>query len=374
MKVKGHKAALAITVAGLTILASVSGAGAAPKPSTDPVAQSLAIAQSYMTAPTKLGQTIPLRVRPTVGQTVIFANSNNANGILIAQGMQQAAAAIGWNFDQVIYDPANPASFQAALLTALQKNPAAVITSGANTASIGASVTEKFALAKIPLVMGASCPLVAVPPIFPAGNQCPSELVQGKILANWFIADSKGKGKLLLQSMPVYPVLVTFKDALIAEVKLRCAGCTVEVLETTPAQLSSNQISSVLVNKLRSDPSLGYLFYDNGAWAKGIVPALDAAGLGGGRIKVGGRGMDEGALGALKAGTEMAWTAIPYVTLGMTYLDSALRIVTKSSGISKNAVSPTQLVTSVNAGPIAMPYMAPSNPLELYKKLWLVKK
>ena len=372
MKVQGHRAALAITVVGLTFIASVSGAGAAPKP-VDPVAQSLAIAQSYMPSPTKINQTIPLRVAPPIGKTVIFANSNNANGVLIAQGMQQAATAIGWTYDQVIYDPANPASLQAALLTALQKKPAAVVTSGANTASISTSVIQQFALAQIPIVMGAVCPITAIPPIFAGGNQCASEIPQGRALANWFIADSKGTGKVLLQSMPVYPVLVTFKNEFMAEVKLRCPGCTVEVLETTPAQLSSNQIPSVLVNKLRSDSSIGYLFFDNGAWAKGIVPALNAAGLGGGRIKVGGRALDAEALGALKSGQEYAWTAIPYVPLGMAYLDSVLRIVTKSTGITKNAVSPTQLVTSVNAGPITMPYMAPANALELYKKLWRVK-
>jgi ABC-type sugar transport system substrate-binding protein len=127
-----------------------------------------------------------------------------------------------------------------------------------------------------------------------------------------------------------------------------------------------------MVSTLRSNPSYKYAFFTVGQYAEGIVPALSAAGLSG--IKVGGRGMDSGALTELQQGAEAAWTADSYFVVGYGIVDVALRALTNSKGLDGDAVIPFQLVTPANAKGVANPYNAPADALQQYLKLWGVSK
>ena len=82
-------------------------------------------------------------------------------------------------------------------------------------------------------------------------------------------------------------------------------------------------------------------------------------------------GMDT--LQELKNRRNVVWSANAYPIYGMAGVDSLLRVMTKSSGITKNSAMPFQLVTSVNAGTVTLPYVEPSTALAQYKKLWKVK-
>jgi hypothetical protein len=92
------------------------------------------------------------------------------------------------------------------------------------------------------------------------------------------------------------------------------------------------------------------------------------AGLG--NIKVGGRSADAAAIGALQAGKQAAWTATPYYVAGYGLVDSALRVMTQSSGIDKNAVPPFQILTVANTSAVTVPYNAPLNALQQYMRIW----
>lgn len=363
---------VAVAAVGVSVTAFAGVAGAAPtatKP--DPVQQALIAAQAKMLPPTKILQTIPLKSKPPTGKLVIYMNPGNAPAQLIAGGIQQAADALGWTFESITYNPASPATLQAGMMNALQKNPVGVLTIAEDPSKWGTAVTAAYAAAKVPIIANSECPVSIGGPVFAGASSCVNFVAPGKILADWFIADSKGQGKVIFQSMAMYPTLVVLRDAFLAEIKAKCPGCTAQVVETTLGQLSSGQIPSILVNALRANPSVNYLFFDNAAWATGIMPALDAAGLLS-RIKVGGNAIDTIALSNLKNGQGVAWTATPFPQYGYAGIDSLLRVLTKSSGISKNAVIPFQLVTSVNAASVTLPYIQPANSLEQYKKLWKV--
>ena len=65
-----------------------------------------------------------------------------------------------------------------------------------------------------------------------------------------------------------------------------------------------------------------------------------------------------------------AWTATPYYVAGYGLVDSALRVMTQSSGIDKNAVPPLQILTVANSSAVTVPYNAPLNALQQYMRIW----
>ncbi len=362
---------LIVAAAAVSIsLVSVAGvAGAAPAP--DPVKQALIAAQAKMTAPTKIYQTIPLKTPAPKGKSVIFLNNGNASTVLIAAGVQEAAQALGWSYESIAYNSANPATLQQAMMNALQKNPAGVALAGEDPGKWGDAVTAAYAAAKVPIIAGSTCPVNQVGSIFAGGSTCANNGPIGKALADWFIADSGGKGSILLQNMPIYNVYIVWRDAFLAEVKAKCPGCTVKVQETTLGQFAAGQIPSALVSTLRANPEITYLFFDNSAWSRGILPALDAAGLLS-KVKVGGQAIDDNTLANLKNKQNVVWSANSFKVYGYADMDSLLRVLTKSTGITKNSAIPFQLVTTVNAGSVELPYVAPETALAQYKKLWKV--
>lgn len=365
---------LGVAALGVGVFSIVGAAAAVPlplAPNPDPVAQALIAASAKMVPPTKINQTIPLKSKPPSGRLLIFMNPGNAPAQLMAAGMRDAASALGWSFESVTYNPASPATLQAGMMTALQKQPVGVLTIAEDPSKWGAAVTAAYANARVPIVAGSQCPLTAGGPVFPGANGCASFVGPGKALADWFIADSKGKGSVIWQSMSIYTTYVVLRDSFLAEIKAKCPGCTAQVVETTLGQLSAGQIPSLMVNALRANPNVNYLFFDNAAWSNGIMSALDAAGLLG-RIKVGGNAIDVTALSNLKNGQGVVWTASAYPIIGYAAVDSLLRVITRSSGVTKNAVVPFQLVTSVNAGNVTLPYVEPANALAQYKRLWRI--
>lgn len=365
-------ACLGLTLTGCG--ASGGGGSTAAKAGLDSakLGEIRAAADKYTKPPTAISQTTPLAGSLPTGKKVIFANSGIPATQLIMGGIKEAAQAIGWDFSQVSYDSTNPATIQSALKTALSQKPDAVIISGTPPTTYGASTIADYKAAGVPLIVGSTCPLEVVDPIVAGAGGCDSEKASGKVLGDWFIADSKGKGKVLFTNLKAIPVLQTFVDSFRAEVKAKCPDCTVDVLESTLEQIGQNQLVSSAVNKLRTDPSYGYLFFDNAQWAKGVLPALQAAGLT--KIKVGGRSADEGAIGALKNNTEVVWTATGYNVNGYATMDSAIRAVMgKTEGIEGNVVVPFQLLTPENAGSVTVPYKYPTDALDSYLKLWGVK-
>jgi ribose transport system substrate-binding protein len=332
------------------------------------IAGAQTVADQYTKAVTEITQKKALSKPVPTGKKIIFANSGLPATQLIQGGVKDAAAALGWGFETVTYENANPATLQSALRTALSKKPDAVIIAGNAPATYGAATLQAFKDAKVPLIVGSVCPLTVADPLVAGMAGCEVEEAAGKALANWFIADSKGKGKALFVNVKAIPSLAAFVKAFSTEVDAKCETCDVQVLEATLTQVAENQIVPSAVNKLRSDPSFNYLLFDNAQFSKGITPALKAAGISD-KITVGGRSADEGAIGALKAGARGAWTAMPYNVLGYGNVDAVVRTLLGETD-AQPVIPPVQLLTSKNSADVQVPFRAPQDALEQYKKIW----
>ncbi len=363
-------AVVACTALGVSLaaLAGVAGtATAATKP--DPVQQAYIAATSIMKPATKITQTIPLKVKAPTGKLVVCMQQ--APGITTepCDALQLAATNIGWQFRSISYAGANNSSLQQGMLNALQLNPAGVVVGGADPSQWGAAVTAAFANAKVPIINGAVCPAVNQAPMFPGAGTCAGSLYAGARLADWIIADSRGKASVIWQTVSSLSTLTAYTDGFMAEFKRLCPACKVQILDTTLTQFASGQIPSLVVNQLRANPDIQYAFFANNAFATGFTPALSAAGLLG-RIKVGGAGLNATTLASLKAHTSDVWIGFSGQTFGYANMDSLLRVLTLSSGITKNGLLPYQLATPDNADSIANPYTNPQNALAQYLHLW----
>lgn len=107
----------------------------------------------------------------------------------------------------------------------------------------------------------------------------------GRLIADWFIMDSKGKGKALLVSSNDVPASPTQANATLAEVKKLCPGCDVEVKDVQIPQWETS-IPTLFQSTINTQPDRTYLLplYD-GQSLPGLG-AIRTAGAGS-KVKVG---------------------------------------------------------------------------------------
>ena len=208
-------------------------------------------------------------------------------------------------------------------------------------------------------------------PIIVDANAYANDELMGKVLADFFISDSKGKGNIVIEHVPAYPILGGFTDGFQAEVKALCPDCKVKIQNITIPDLAAGKVPSVMVSALRTNPDANYVGFDVGPFATGIDSALAAAGLSS-KVKIIGEAADEAAIAALKAGKHTAWTGFDpvystYVMMDAMFRDSlGMPIDQKQAGLQT-----TQILTKDNVGSAtSRRWSEPKDALDQFKKLW----
>lgn len=337
--------------------------------SSSSVAEASAAATKALATPATITQTTPLSGKVPSGKSIIFVSNGLGATERIATGVHEAANAIGWSYSEVHFDAANPATLESALLTALAKKPSAVAEAGSPQSTFGTSTIAAYKAANVPIILGSVAPITLGDPIYGTPAGAASEQVVGKDLADWFIANSDGKGKALLENYTSAPVLNVFRDAFIAEVQALCPGCSTKVVAVTQADVDAGTLITKVVAAARTNPSYKYVFFDNGQFADGVLSALSSAGISG--LIIGGRSIDPYGKEAIAAGTEAVWTGQSYYAQGEAIVDVALRTILGEPGSSNDDVIPTQLVTKANVAEMTGQfYNFPTSSLEQYEKLW----
>lgn len=362
-------AGLLAALAACSSSSSSTSAASAHATSSATVAAAKEAVLKDLVKPTSITQTTPLPSKPPTGKSVIFVSDGLAATERIATGVHEAALALGWSYSEVQFDAASPATLQQALMNALAKKPSVVAEAGSPQSQFGASTIAAYKAAKVPIVLGSVAPVQLGAPIYGTPAGAASEDVVGKDLADWFISNSDGKGKALLENYTSAPVLNVFRDAFVDEVKSACPGCSTKVIPVTQADVDGGTLISKVVAAARVNPSYKYMFFDNGQFADGILSALSAAGITGEII--GGRSIDPYGEAAIKAGTEQVWTGQSYYLQGEAIVDVALREMLGAQGAQNDDVIPTQLITKANVSEIpGQFYNFPTNSMQQFEKLW----
>ncbi len=253
-----------------------------------------------MALPTKINITTPLKAAPPKGKTIVMLGTNNPSNVLIQQGMAKLATLAHWNYSLVSYDPANPGTFNAALTSALAKHPQYLVEAGLPLTASQLS-TAKNAGAK--WILDSVYPATVTPPVLAVVDAFAQDALMGKIIADFFVSDSGGKGNAVIEHVPAYPILNGFTDGFQKEVKAQCPACKTSITNLTIPDLVAGKVPSTMVSALRSNPSANYVVSDDGPFSDGLTSALAGAGLAG-KVKVIGEAADQAGIAGLKNGSE----------------------------------------------------------------------
>ena len=341
-----------------TNAASSSGSG-----STGAAAAALS---QYKSLPTSINITTPLKSAPPKGKTIVMLGTNNPSNVIIQQGMAKLAKTAGWNFSVVSYDPANPGTFTQAETTALSKHPQYLVEAGLPLTAAQLAMAKN---AGAKWILDSVYPVQVKDPVIGQVDAYAQDALMGKIIADYFISDSGGKGNAVIEHIPSYPILDGFTTGFGNEVKANCPGCKTSTTNITIPDLVAGKAASELVSALRSNSSANYLVFDDGPFADGITSALAAAGLKD-KVKVIGEAADQAGIAALRNGTEAAWTGFDPGYQALENMDVAFRDAEGSTiPVDQEAQQPTQLLTKDTIGSTTN-WSAPTDAQAQFLKLW----
>ncbi len=339
---------------------TASGSGSAG------VSTATAALQPYIPLPTKINITTPLNSAPPGGKTIVMLGTNNPSNVLIQQGMQKLASMAHWNYSLVSYDPANPGTFTSALTSALAKHPQYLVEAGL---PLTASQLEAAKSAGAKWILDSVYPVTVTPPVLAVIDAYAQDALMGKIIADYFVSDSGGKGNAEIEHVPAYPILGGFTDGFNKEVKALCPNCKTATTNITIPQLAAGKVPSTMVSALQQNPSANYLVFDDGPFADGINSALSAAGLQG-KVKVIGEAADQAGIAALKTGQQQAWTGFDPGYQALLNMDVAFRDAEGMTiPVDQEAMQPTQLLTKQTIGSTTY-WAAPTDAQAQFLKLW----
>jgi ribose transport system substrate-binding protein len=366
----------------LTVAAVLAGCGStssntAGSPATasatsasDPTAATKALqaVAPYLKPPTTINVTGALKTAPPSGKTIVMLTTTDPGTTQIADTVGAVAKMVHWNYSEVSYDPANPATLNAAFQTALTKHANYIVETGLtpppeDVAKIKAA-GAKLALGSVNL-SALSDPIV----VDAANRQSMSTL--GTVVAKYFIADSGAKGSALVVDTPSYPILTNFDTSFTSLVKTTCPACSVKTVNLSLPEVTSGGAPAALVSALRSNPGANYLAFEYAAFSSGIVPALAAAGLTD-KVKVIGGLENPEVLAYVRSGAERAWAAFSSPYEAYQIMDGIFR---SSEGMPVNETQegtlPTQLLTKQTVGTTTNWNYPTTYPAQ-FKALWHV--
>jgi ribose transport system substrate-binding protein len=334
--------------------------------STGSVGAAAAALAQYKSLPTTINITTPLKSAPPKGKTIVMLGTNNPSNVIVQQGMAKLAKTAGWNFSVVSYDPANPGTFTQAETTALSKHPQYLVEAGLPLTAAQLAMAKN---AGAKWILDSVYPVQVKDPVIGQVDAFAQDALMGKIIADYFISDSGGKGNAVIEHIPSYPILNGFTTGFGNEVKANCPGCKTSTTNITIPDLVAGKAGSELVSALRSNSSANYLVFDDGPFADGITSALAAAGLKD-KVKVIGEAADQAGLAALKNGTEAAWTGFDPGYQALENMDIAFRDAEGTTiPVDQEAQQPTQLLTKDTIGSTTN-WTAPTDAQAQFLKLW----
>jgi ribose transport system substrate-binding protein len=353
--------------------ASSSSTGSSSPSSSGGVAAAQAQLQKYEAAPTQITIQTPLKSKPQGGKKIVMLATNDPNNVKLQNSLKSLASLVGWSYDQVSYDPANPATFNAAVDNAITKKANYIAEAGI---PLTPSVINKVKQAGAKWVLTSVYPATVADPVIVDANGYDADHLMGTVLADFFIADSGGKGNVLVEHIPAYPILGGFTDGFQAEIHSKCPDCKVKIINITIPDLAAGKVPSIMVSALRSSPDSNYMAFDVGPFANGINSALAAAGFSN-KVKIIGEAADEAAIAALKSGTQTAWTGFSPIYSTYVMMDAMLRDAEGSPIDAKqSSIQPTQILTHDNITSTvgsSSEWNEPKDGLDQFKKLWQVQ-
>jgi hypothetical protein len=364
-----------LAIAACSSSGSTSSAGADANTSATAGATTAGMAaatqyeQQFLNTPTSIGITTPLKSKPAAGKLLVGLDSGLGSAKVLAQYWAQAAADIGWKYKDLI-SGSTPSAQQAAMNSAIQLNPAGILTSGIPNSTIQSQLT--LAAQKGIWVNSSADTSPPSGAMFDTSIANPAQLAEwGKMVAAYVVVQSQGKAVVQDFQLTAFPILLDFDTAFVAAMQQWCPACKVTTNAVPAASLGTSALTSQVTSVVTRNPSTKWLIFDLGDLEIGVDAAVKAAGLSG--LHIGGLTADTPNIAGLKAGTEDVWTAYSLPIVAYRQVDSMARKFEGMTPLSANL--PTQLITPQNVGSLATDsagnYVGVSDYRTEFKKLWL---
>jgi ribose transport system substrate-binding protein len=357
-------AGTASTAAGSSSAASTAAAGSS---GSSQVAAAQAATQQATKQPTTIPLTTKLTSKPPTGKTFVFLQCELAQCKTFEEGVAAATKALGWSLKVLTFMNANPATLTADMDQALAYKPVGVAFTGLPQA-VWQSEVAKYKAAGVPLIPAYAGAVTRDSTVI-ADIGAESEPAYGKILANWFIADSNGTGSALSFRADDFAPLKQFSDSFDATVKSGCDTCKVTDLKATIPQVEGGQATTAIVSALQKDPSIKYVVACDVPFVDGLPAALKAAGLYG-KVKIVGGGATSVEEKGLTSGDFTALTSLAQRYTGWLMVDAAARHLEQLTIAPSDGGEPIQLMTKENIKTPSDSYDYPANYPEDFKTLW----
>jgi ribose transport system substrate-binding protein len=334
------------------------------------MAAAAAYQQQFLNTPTSIGISTPLKTKPTPGKLLVGLDSGLGSAKVLAQYWAQAAADAGWQYKDLI-SGSTPAAQQAAMNSAIQLNPAGILTSGIPNSTIAAQLV--LAAQKGIWVNSSADTSSPSGSMFDTSIASPAQLAQwGKMVAAYVVTQSKGKAVIQDFQLTAFPILLDFDTAFVAAVHLWCSTCKVTTNAVPAASLGTSALTSQVTSVVARNPDTNWLIFDLGDLEIGVDAAVKAAGLSG--LSIGGLTADTPNIAGLKSGAETVWTAYSLPIVAYRQVDSMARKFEGSPILS--AALPTQLITPQNVNSLVLDpagnYVGVANYRTDFKQLWLI--
>jgi len=346
-----------LTLAVVSSLAVASACGTAVDSGSEgsSITISAADVEGYLAPPTDLPVTTPASKPVPTGLHVVFVHLPYAQSMSLLKGLEEASAVLGWTVDDLTYDPANPATLDSTLETALSEEPDAILTTGALITQLE-SFIPKAQAAGIP-VIPTFTPEEGQEGVYPVLNTAAQYAYHSRILTETLLAQAAEAGdtpNVLEITVPeVAAILAPIQKGVKQSLSEHCPDCELHVLNVSLADLFAGSSSQQAVSYLQSHPDVKYAISDSAQIGTGLNEALAAAGLT--DIKTYGIQASDVQVKELTGGAEGAWTVGSFVVDGWILADQVARVVVGDPTEVWSETHTGYVATSENAGDIQDP-------------------
>lgn len=265
----------------------------------------------------------PLSAKPPTGKSLDFITCPVAVCIQIQDGVQAAAAKLGWTVN-VIEGGQTPSAWISAMDQAVQNPGDAVLGIGLLPNTSITSELTALAAKNVPWIPVASPSPVGQQDELASFNDPASTAVSGKLMADWIVANSKGNAHVVFYWDPIFSTLLGAKADFSAEMNRLCPKCSVNIQTTSFTSGVGTTDPGQVVSYLQAHPSTNYIAWSGGDFIVGVPQAIAAAGLSK-KVKIVTRAADIINMKDMAAGRESAGVTAESSEIGWRMVDVAAR-------------------------------------------------
>ena len=198
--------------------------------------------------------------------------------------------------------------------------------------------------------------------------------VPGKLMGDWFVADSKGKGNALIMSSDDNSSSPDVWGAMEAEIKLLCPDCKVKREDSTVPQWGDGTLQQRTKALVQADPTITHILAVYDGMTLAIEPGLVEAGAAG-KIRVAGFNGTPAVMANVQKGTAVKMdVGNPNMWFSAGAADAILAVLAGKKPIEDAGV-PFRIFTPDNLKGVDTSKEDPTNwygidPLGGYRKAW----